>query len=225
GRCLQNVTWEIGPPVKELNTFFFSSSRRHTISKRDWSSDVCSSDLVLGSDESKALVGVEPLHSSGGHGFLLPNESRPTVDLGSHGVRRLHLVKKNAPEPRSGSWGVRRSFTATYAQRTGQFTEVTVQPLTDALPRERTCPGGRSRGNQHPRAGAAAWRGRPGTFMSWHDGGSHRTKAGAPWRRGRVGRRNLRRCGPPCGTRWRSWPSRCRAPRWRCGYRRRVWSR
>src|SRR5207249_6033576 len=28
---------------------FFSSRRRHTRSKRDWSSDVCSSDLVLGS--------------------------------------------------------------------------------------------------------------------------------------------------------------------------------
>src|SRR5699024_12031365 len=27
--------------------FFFSSRRRHTISKRDWSSDVCSSDLNL----------------------------------------------------------------------------------------------------------------------------------------------------------------------------------
>src|SRR5699024_6487080 len=27
-------------------SFFFSSRRRHTISKRDWSSDVCSSDLV-----------------------------------------------------------------------------------------------------------------------------------------------------------------------------------
>src|SRR5438105_12362215 len=26
--------------------FFFSSRRRHTISTRDWSSDVCSSDLV-----------------------------------------------------------------------------------------------------------------------------------------------------------------------------------
>src|SRR5699024_11393162 len=26
-------------------TFFFSSRRRHTRSKRDWSSDVCSSDL------------------------------------------------------------------------------------------------------------------------------------------------------------------------------------
>src|SRR5207249_7309120 len=27
--------------------FFFSGSRRHTRSKRDWSSDVCSSDLFL----------------------------------------------------------------------------------------------------------------------------------------------------------------------------------
>src|SRR5699024_11439903 len=27
--------------------FFFSSRRRHTRSKRDWSSDVCSSDLSL----------------------------------------------------------------------------------------------------------------------------------------------------------------------------------
>src|SRR5699024_11691023 len=29
-----------------LNVFFFSSRRRHTRSKRDWSSDVCSSDLA-----------------------------------------------------------------------------------------------------------------------------------------------------------------------------------
>src|SRR5699024_12070496 len=28
--------------------FFFSSRRRHTRSKRDWSSDVCSSDLIVG---------------------------------------------------------------------------------------------------------------------------------------------------------------------------------
>src|SRR5699024_11698972 len=31
--------------VTEATCFFFSSRRRHTISKRDWSSDVCSSDL------------------------------------------------------------------------------------------------------------------------------------------------------------------------------------
>src|SRR5438067_12786616 len=30
--------------------FFFSSRRRHTRSKRDWSSDVCSSDLACVSD-------------------------------------------------------------------------------------------------------------------------------------------------------------------------------
>src|SRR5699024_12182342 len=36
------------PPLPILSAlfFFFSSRRRHTRSKRDWSSDVCSSDLV-----------------------------------------------------------------------------------------------------------------------------------------------------------------------------------
>src|SRR5438874_13562844 len=33
----------------KLINFFFSSRRRHTISLRDWSSDVCSSDLHTGS--------------------------------------------------------------------------------------------------------------------------------------------------------------------------------
>src|SRR5437868_14415434 len=34
--------------------FFFSSRRRHTRSKRDWSSDVCSSDLAAAYDLTKA---------------------------------------------------------------------------------------------------------------------------------------------------------------------------
>src|SRR5699024_11482576 len=33
--------------------FFFSSRRRHTRSKRDWSSDVCSSDLAPTADGSR----------------------------------------------------------------------------------------------------------------------------------------------------------------------------
>src|SRR5690349_22102658 len=37
-------------------SFFFSSRRRHTRSLRDWSSDVCSSDLVL-------LLRVDPASS------------------------------------------------------------------------------------------------------------------------------------------------------------------
>src|SRR5690349_3783261 len=34
------------PPYRHLLFFFFSSRRRHTRSLRDWSSDVCSSDLI-----------------------------------------------------------------------------------------------------------------------------------------------------------------------------------
>src|SRR5699024_11928506 len=34
-------------PTFYLFVFFFSSRRRHTSSKRDWSSDVCSSDLTI----------------------------------------------------------------------------------------------------------------------------------------------------------------------------------
>src|SRR2546421_4441224 len=33
--------------------FFFSSRRRHTRSDRDWSSDVCSSDLPVGADRRR----------------------------------------------------------------------------------------------------------------------------------------------------------------------------
>src|SRR5206468_7976769 len=35
--------------------FFFSSRRRHTRSDRDWSSDVCSSDLPTGSGKTTTL--------------------------------------------------------------------------------------------------------------------------------------------------------------------------
>src|SRR5699024_6231717 len=42
--------------------FFCSRRRRHTRSKRDWSSDVCSSDLAIGECEDLVVVG----HSFGG---------------------------------------------------------------------------------------------------------------------------------------------------------------
>src|SRR5207302_5394164 len=37
--------------------FFFSSRRRHTIFSRDWSSDVCSSDLPRGANAEKSGAG------------------------------------------------------------------------------------------------------------------------------------------------------------------------
>src|SRR5699024_11714544 len=42
-----------------LVLFFFSSRRRHTRSKRDWSSDVCSSDLIEPSNATNKKVTYE----------------------------------------------------------------------------------------------------------------------------------------------------------------------
>src|SRR5699024_11812990 len=47
----------VSPPYSfVMTTFFFSSRRRHTRSKRDWSSDVCSSDLSLFKTASDFIV-------------------------------------------------------------------------------------------------------------------------------------------------------------------------
>src|SRR5699024_11625810 len=42
----RTLIYVVDATSKFLFFFFFSSRRRHTRSKRDWSSDVCSSDLV-----------------------------------------------------------------------------------------------------------------------------------------------------------------------------------
>src|SRR5947207_12166437 len=49
--CLP-LCWGIFGGFLSLVCFFFSSRRRHTRSLCDWSSDVCSSDLLLGSRRS-----------------------------------------------------------------------------------------------------------------------------------------------------------------------------
>src|SRR5699024_11834109 len=45
--------------LHEAMDFFFSSRRRHTRSKRDWSSDVCSSDLLRLAAERPEAVRVQ----------------------------------------------------------------------------------------------------------------------------------------------------------------------
>src|SRR5205809_2851732 len=45
GQRLQHPGGKI--PISVCNDFFFSSRRRHTRCSRDWSSDVCSSDLEI----------------------------------------------------------------------------------------------------------------------------------------------------------------------------------
>src|SRR6266704_2207346 len=47
--------------------FFFSSRRRHTRSKRDWSSDVCSSDLIDGIADNQRGLDQRQSHQYGQH--------------------------------------------------------------------------------------------------------------------------------------------------------------
>src|SRR5207253_6775718 len=63
--------------------FFFSSRRRHTRWPRDWSSDVCSSDLV---DQIEMRVD------------LLEAAGEVRVDL-AHAVRRRVALQDDDPEP------------------------------------------------------------------------------------------------------------------------------
>src|SRR6185312_17140964 len=78
--------------------FFFSSRRRHTRSDRDWSSDVCSSDL---SQESKGSW--ELIIEDDGAGFPFNGRQigrascRESVDLGG---RRIIKKKKKRKKVR-----------------------------------------------------------------------------------------------------------------------------
>src|SRR5699024_11830429 len=70
-----------------LVVFFFSSRRRHTRSKRDWSSDVCSSDLDREIVESELLfdgtsyqmdfVDLEEKFKQGAKAFILCSPHNP----------------------------------------------------------------------------------------------------------------------------------------------------
>src|SRR5699024_11624647 len=52
-------------------SFIFSSRRRHTISKRDWSSDVCSSDLIPPYEIKKVITVCKAYSSAVGAGAFV----------------------------------------------------------------------------------------------------------------------------------------------------------
>src|SRR5438445_12246063 len=64
--------------------FFFSSRRRHTRYWRDWSSDVCSSDLAR-----RAGVPDDPRPRDGGRGGEAGGGSRPRLDRARSEERRV----------------------------------------------------------------------------------------------------------------------------------------
>src|SRR6266704_3683578 len=73
-----------------MSFFFFSSRRRHTRSKRDWSSDVCSSDLV-----GKLLRRPAGLLDIGEHiERALRLEARETFDLVDASIKAIAAAAK-----------------------------------------------------------------------------------------------------------------------------------
>src|SRR5256885_8980369 len=65
------IEWELVQKVElELLVFFFSSRRRHTRLQGDWSSDVCSSDLM-----TSAWLARPKLGQSLGQSFGLANHA------------------------------------------------------------------------------------------------------------------------------------------------------
>src|SRR6266511_4436895 len=81
--------------------FFFSSRRRHTIFSRDWSSDVCSSDLdeVGPAAEDPVAAGVkEDDRHIGPSGELLEEAGGGGPHPGQPGVALLRAVKDQAAQ-------------------------------------------------------------------------------------------------------------------------------
>src|SRR2546429_83223 len=83
-----------------MSFFFFSSRRRHTRCSRDWSSDVCSSDLPVGPHSYLAVCvnNRYALSSKAGHAQGLPNGR---VDFGADddvdGRRAKHSILIDVP--------------------------------------------------------------------------------------------------------------------------------
>src|SRR5207253_6198649 len=93
--------------------FFFSSGRRHTRWPRDWSSDVCSSDLMAGGAWrwAAALIfcGGDRRWLEVGGGRWLGRRRRKLPSGGNGSVRarakRRRGIEQRSEERRVGKWG------------------------------------------------------------------------------------------------------------------------
>src|SRR2546422_3899203 len=88
--------------------FFFSSRRRHTRCSRDWSSDVCSSDLpqpdVLSRDvvPEIGITGTPVIDDSTATLYVVV-KTKETGDGSTHYIQRLHALDITSGTERSGS--------------------------------------------------------------------------------------------------------------------------
>src|SRR5204863_3003284 len=88
--------------------FFFSSRRRHTRSLRDWSSDVCSSDLGHIVDRDDLVVQHHPGLRGGRTASNLGNDRALVLDVGANtkrGSRRVQIGRASCRERGEDSGG------------------------------------------------------------------------------------------------------------------------
>src|SRR2546429_590020 len=80
--------------------FFFSSRRRHTRCSRDWSSDVCSSDLFLASAHADKRVLLSKLPT--GERFFTFEPALPPNPLFPRVIERVAFDRNRSEERRVG---------------------------------------------------------------------------------------------------------------------------
>src|SRR5699024_12813579 len=74
--------------------FFFSSRRRHTRSKRDWSSDVCSSDLSVGDGQMEGARSNGMTYTQAMRYVILPQALK--IVIPPLGNQFINLIKNSS---------------------------------------------------------------------------------------------------------------------------------
>src|SRR2546428_1056948 len=81
-RLMTQIPFLLGTMYCDL-IFFFSSRRRHTRSDRDWSSDVCSSDLAFREAKAAGVQHLIATHAADAAGKMTLDQMKEAARLGA----------------------------------------------------------------------------------------------------------------------------------------------
>src|SRR5699024_11756674 len=109
--------------MRRLDPVFFSSRRRHASAKRDWSSDVCSSDLLLYFATSRKENILYSLYLISGLTWIALSYGLISKAFNVYGDSLFILNLSRSEERRVGKEGRRRRGAGRGEQRSGQHKE------------------------------------------------------------------------------------------------------